>query len=188
MVRAEDGTVTVVTLDADFAVTDTQEMPAGGPGRGHGQPATDEQTAAVTKAVRDRLPNATVLHVMVAPDGGYVALARTDAGRKRIVLLDEDYAITEVRKDRGRRHGPGHRGRFGDDVVGPAFRKAERAALGEVPGGTVMDVHKVGKRYFVAVREDDGTVVLVRMTGGFAVKGTQEMQGHGSRMASPTSA
>lgn len=190
MVRGDDGTMTVVSLDAQFAVTGQQEAPMRGAGRGHGpgQPATDDQTQKVTEAVLQRLQKATVLHVMVAPQGGYVALARTDAGRKRIVLLDEDYAITSVRKN-PQRSGPGrHKFRVGKDVVGSAFKKAERAALEEYPGGTVMGVHKVGKRYFTMVRTADGEMVRLRMNSDFEVTGTREAGPRGPGMGSPVSA
>lgn len=77
------------------------------------------------------------------------------------------------RKNRGERRG--HHGRLGKDVIGPKFKTAEASALAEVPGGTVMDVRKNGKKYFAVVRTDDGSVVIVKMNSAFKVTGTQDM-------------
>lgn len=103
-------------------------------------------------------------------------MVRKDNGAKRVVLLDENYAVQSVenpRKNRGERRG--HHGRLGKDVIGPKFKKAEASALAEVPGGTVMDVRKNGKKYFAVVRTDDGSVVIVKMNSAFKVTGTQDM-------------
>ncbi len=188
MVQKEDGTRVVVTLDADFVVTGQQEMT----GRGPRTPATEEQTQKATDAALARVPGATVLHVFVRDDGGFAVLVRKDNGRKRVVLLDENYGVESVENPgKDRRHGPrGHHGRMGTDVVGPKFKKAEAAALQEVPDGTVLGVHKVGKRYMAAVRTAEDSMVLVKMNRDFKVTGTQEMdfrRGHGPDMSAGSS-
>lgn len=186
MVTTSDGKHIVVTLDSTFVVTGQQEM-TGEPGEhGPGTPATDEETQKATDAAHSRLPGATVLNVFKRPDGGFAVLARTDNGRKRVVLLDENYAVESVQNPRkhhrrdgdrgpGGRHGQRGPGKMGHDVVGTAFKKAEAAALEKVPGGTVLDVHKKGKKYLAFVRKDDGTVVVVTMNRDFQVTGTRTM-------------
>ena len=76
-------------------------------------------------------------------------------------------------------------------MIGPKFKKAEASALAEVPGGTVMDVRKNGKKYFAVVRTDDGSVVIVTMNSAFKVTGTQDMNfprdGRGRGPAGPAS-
>ncbi len=47
-VRKADGTEVVVKVDAGFAVTATEDMPAGGPGHGPGQPRTGSTPADPT--------------------------------------------------------------------------------------------------------------------------------------------
>lgn len=178
-VTTSDGKQIVVTLNSDFVVTGQQEL-TGGPGHhGPGTPATAEETQKATEAALARLPGATVLQVFKRPEGGFAVLVRKDDGRKRVVLLDENYAVESVQNPRRhhgkQRHGGRGPGMMGHDVVGPAFKKAEAAALDEVPGGTVMDVHKKGKKYLAFVRKDDGTVVLVTMNRDFEVTGTRTM-------------
>lgn len=184
-VTTSDGKQIVVTLDSSFAVTGQQEM-TGGPGdhrrgdHGPGAPATAEETQQATDATVARLPGATVLQVFKRPDGGYAVLARTDDGRKRLVLLDENYAVESVQNPRKHHRKHGHRGErgpgmMGHDFVGQAFKKAEAAALDKVPGGTVMDVHKRGKKYLAFVRKGDGTLVVVSMNRDFQVTGTRSM-------------
>ena len=174
MVTTGDGTHVVVGLDANFAVTGQQEMT----GRGPRTPATEEQAQKATDAALARIPGATVLHVFVRDDDGFAVLVRKDNGRKRVVLLDENYGVQSVENPRkDRRHGPrGHRGPMGTDVVGPKFKNAEAAALAEIPGATVLGVHKVGKSYIAAVRTTDDSVVMVRMNRAFKVTGTREME------------
>jgi uncharacterized membrane protein YkoI len=182
MVTTTDGTHIVVTLDTDFAVTGQQKMRGRGPGHGRGTPATEQQTQQATAAAVARIPGATVLNVFTT-DEGFAVMVRKDNGAKRVVLLDENYAVQSVenpRKDRGERRG--HHGRMGKPVIGPKFKKAEASALAELPGGTVLDVHKKGKKYFAIVRKDDGSVVIVTMNANFKVTGTQDMGfGRGGR-------
>lgn len=155
-----DGVRKEAHLDANFAITSVEDDH--GP-RGHGTPASDEQTQQVTDAVAERLPGATVLNVMVREDGGFAAMVSKANGAKRLVLLDSDYKIESIKK------APKHRGdRRGQDVTGPKYRKAAKAAKAEVKG-TVMGVHKVGKKYFAMVRKANGNMVLVKMDKDFDV-------------------
>jgi uncharacterized membrane protein YkoI len=177
MVTTSEGKHIVVSLDANFVVTGQQEMTGRGPGHGPGTPATEEQTQQATEAALARVPGATVIQVFARDDGGFAVMLRKDNGRKRIVLLDENYVVESVespRRDRG--HGPrGHHSRMGKDMTGPAFKKAEAAVLRKFPNGTVLDVHRVGKRYVAAVRKPDDSVVMVRMNARFEVTGTRQM-------------
>lgn len=195
MVRTTDGRNVVVSLDAGFAVTDQQEMGPGGPGGHHGPgiPATAEEAQKAGDAALAKLPGATVLQVFKRDDDGFAVLLRTDHGRKRVVLLDENYGFQSVESPRKHRGGPrgGHHGMFGRDVVGPAFKKAEAAALAEVPNGTVLDVHKVGRKYVAFVKKDDGTIVALKMNADFQVTGTRTMDfppGPGPRAAATSPA
>jgi len=189
MVTKTDGTRVVVVLDADFAVVEQRDMPAGGPGHGPGAPATDEQSQKVTDAVKAQFPQATVLQVFVRDDDGFAALMRTDTGKKKVVLLDENYAITSVETPRKRgHHGERGHGPMGRDVTGAAFKKAEAAALDEVAGGTVMDVHKKGKKYYAFVKKDDGSMVIVVMNAQFTVTNTKTMDFPRRGMPQPTAA
>lgn len=180
MVTTSDNKRVVVTLDVNFVVTDQQEVNGRGPGHGPGTPATEQETQKASDAALAKIPGATVIQVFKRDDGGYAVMLRKDNGRKRIVMLDANYAVESVQSPRTHRgdgpHGPrGDRGRMGKDVVGPAFKKAEAAALAEVANGTVMDVHKVGKRYIAVVKKADDSVVMVEMTTTFEVTGTRDM-------------
>jgi uncharacterized membrane protein YkoI len=177
MVTTTDGKRIVVTLDANFRVTDKQEMPAGGRGHGPGTPATAEETKQATDAALTKFPDATVLQVFKRDDNGFAVLLRTDAGKKKVVLLDENYAFQSIENPRKHRGPHGKRGHamMGHDVTGPAFKKAEAAALAEVPGGTVMDVHKQGKKYYGWVKKADASVVVVVLDADFTVLDTKTM-------------
>ena len=176
MVTTSDNTHTLVVLDANFAVVEQKDMPAGGPGHGPGTPATDEQTQKATDAVLAEYPAATVLHVFVRDGEGYAVLMRTDNGKKKVVLLDEKYTIQSVENPRKRGpHGKRGHGPLGHDVTGPNFKKAEAAALDEFPGGTVMDVHKKGKKFYAMVKKADDSMVVVVMNADFKVTGKKAM-------------
>ena len=176
MVTTSDNTHTLVVLDANFAVVEQKDMPAGGPGHGPGTPATDEQTQKATDAVLAEYPAATVLHVFVRDGEGYAVLMRTDNGKKKVVLLDENYTIQSVENPRKRGpHGKRGHGPLGHDVTGPNFKKAEAAALEEFPGGTVMDVHKKGKKFYAMVKKADDSMVVVVMNADFKVTGKKAM-------------
>jgi uncharacterized membrane protein YkoI len=176
MVTTSDNTRVVVVLDANFAVIEQRDMPAGGPGHGPGTPATDEQVQKATDAVTAKYPNATVLHVFVRDGEGFAVMMRTDNGKKKVVLLDEDYTITSVENPRKRGpHGKRGHGPLGRDVTGPNFKKAEAAALEEFPGGTVMDVHKKGKKFYAMVKKADDSMVVVVMDSDFDVTNTRAM-------------
>jgi uncharacterized membrane protein YkoI len=176
MVTTSDNKRIVVVLDANFAVVEQKEMPAGGPGHGPGTPATDEQTQKATDAVLAEYPKATVLHVFVRDGEGYAVMMRTDNGKKQVALLDEDYKITSVENPRKRGpHGKRGHGPLGRDVIGPNFKKAEAAALEEIPGGTVMDVHKKGKKYYAMVKKSDDSMVIVVLNADFEVTGKKAM-------------
>jgi hypothetical protein len=176
MVSTSDDKRIVVRLDAAFAVIDQQEVTGRGPGhRGPGTPATGEDRTRAGDAALVVVPGATVLEVFTRDEGGYAVLVRTDAGRKKVVLLDGSFAVTSVETPpahRGRHHGP-----MGKDVTGAAFRKAEAAATARV-NGTVMDVHKRGAKYHAMVRRDDGRMVVVTMNRDFEVTGTRSFTMH----------
>jgi len=174
MVTTEEGTHVLVSLDEQFAVIEQREMPARGRMHGPGESASAEQTQKATDAVLARYPSATVLQVFVRDDDGFAVLMRTGNGHRKVVLLDGQYAISSVESPR-RHHGkPGHH-RMGREVTGAAFRKAEAAALQEVPEGTVMGVHKKGKKYHALVKKDDDSVVIVIMNSNFRVTSTKDM-------------
>lgn len=60
-------------------------------------------------------------------------------------------------------------------MTGPNFKKAEAAALEEFPGGTVMDVHKKGKKFYAMVKKADDSMVVVVMNADFKVTGKKAM-------------
>jgi uncharacterized membrane protein YkoI len=183
MVTTSDGKRVVVRLDANFTVVDQQEFTGRGPGhRGPGTPATGEDRTKASDAALAEVQGATVLEVFIRDEGGYAVLVRTDTGIKKVVLLDKDFGVTSV--DTPPERGGRHHGPMGKDVTGPAFRKAEAAALDRV-NGTVMDVHKKGKKYYAMVRKDNGSMVVVVMNSDFEVTGTKRftMRMHGPRPA-----
>jgi uncharacterized membrane protein YkoI len=176
MVSTADGKRIVVKLDAQYAVTGQQEMTGRGPGHGPGTPASAEETTKATDAVLAELPGATVLQVFKRDDGGFAVLARTDAGKKKVVLLDENYAVQSVQTPPRHRHGKrGPHGRMGHDITGPAFKKAEAAALAKYPGGTVLDVHKKGNKYYAFLKKQDDSVVIVVLDKDFTVIRTKSV-------------
>ena len=171
MVTTADGKRIVVTLDANFVVTGQQEMTGRGPG--HGTPATAEETQKATEAAVAEVPGATVLQVFKRDEGGFAVLIRTDAGKKQVVLLGSSYAVESV--ENAPKRGHGRHGHMGRDVTGPAFKKAEAAVLAKYEGATVLDVHKVGKKFVAATKKQDGTVVFVKLNSSFEVTGTAKM-------------
>lgn len=183
MVTTTDGTRFVVRLDANFSVLDTQKVTGRGPGhRGPGTPATGENRTKASDAALAAVPGATVLEVFVRDDGGFAVLVRTDKGVKKVVLLDDTFAVQSI--DTAPKHRGKHRG-MGKHVTGAAFTKAQAAALSKVDG-TVMDVHKKGSRYYAMVRKTDGSMVIVVMNADFEVTGTKSftMHRHGPRQTS----
>ena len=170
-VRTADNTMVLVTLDKDFNVTGQTEMPARGE---RPEPATEEETAKATEAAQAEVPGAVVLHVFKTPEGGFAVAVRTDTGRHKVVLLDANYAVQSVESRDERKRGRGHHRDMGKHVYGAKFKKAEAAALQEVDG-TVMAVHKVGKRYVAAVKTGDEEMTLVYMNSDFEVKRTKKM-------------
>lgn len=175
MVTTADNERIVVRLDADFTVVDQQEMTGRGPGghRGPGMPTTGEDRTKASDAAIAAVPGATVLEVFTR-DKGFAVLVRTDAGKKKVVLLDENFAVTSIKADR---KGRGKHGHHGKEVTGEAFTKAEAAATAEVEG-TVLDVHKKGSKYYAMVRKADGSMVVVVMNAGFQVTGTKTFTMH----------
>lgn len=187
MVTTADGKRIVVSLDAQFVVTGQQEMTGRGPG--HGTPATAEETQEATTAALAEVPGATVLQVFKRDDAGFAVLVRTDAGKKKVVLLDSSYKVESVQNAPKRGHG--RHGHMGKDVTGAAFKKAEAAVLAKYDGATVLDVHKVGKKYVAATKKQDGTVILVKLNADFEITGTAAMgfgRGHGPMPMSPSTA
>lgn len=168
MVRTSDGTTVMVTLDAAFAVTGQQEVT----GRGKGRVTDDERSKASDAAVA-AVPGATVLKVHKSRDGGFDVLVRTSDGVRKLVVLDADYGVVSVQDAKAHKHRGHHKGA---DVTGEAAAKAEAAALGAVPGGTVRDVHKKGAGYHVLVEKADGSKVLVTLDADFGVKDTKSFR------------
>lgn len=99
-----DGTRTIYTLDASFAVTGTQAAPMGGHGdrhhgRGFAGDGTDVTGATLTKittAVQAKVPGATVDRAVKLSDGTYVALAHKSDGTRVLVKLDKNLAVTST--------------------------------------------------------------------------------------------
>lgn len=188
MVTTSDNKRIVVTLNANFAVTGQLEVTGRGPGHGPGTPATADEKAKATDAALAKVTGATVLEVFKRDEGGFAVMLRTDAGAKKVVLLDATYEVTSV--ETPPRRGRGHHPQIGRDVTGASFKKAEAAALAEVDG-TVMDVHKVANKYWAMVRKDNGTMVVVKMNSDFTVTGTKKFtmrMHHGPMQPSATSA
>lgn len=173
MVTTADNKRIVVRLDATFAVVEQQE--ATNRHRGPGTPATGGDRTKASEAAVAAVPGATVLEVFVRDDGGFAVLVRTDAGKKKVVLLDEEFAVTSIKADKNRGRGKHHHP--GQEVSGDAYKKAEAAAKAEVDG-TVVDVHKKGSKYYAMVRKDDGSMVIVVMNSDFEVTGTKTFTLH----------
>ena len=173
MVTTSDNKRIVVKLDANFTVVDQQEVT--GTHRGPGTPATGEDRTKASEAAVAAVPGATVLEVFTRDEGGYAVIVRTDAGKKKVVLLDENFAVTSIKADKNRGRGKHHHP--GKEVTGAAFSQAEAAAKAAVDG-TVVDVHKKGSKYYAMVRKDDGSMVIVVMNSDFTVTDTKAFTMH----------
>lgn len=173
MVTTADNKRVVVKLDADFAVVDQQEMT--GRHRGPGTPATGEDRTKASDAALAAVPGSTVLEVFTRDEGGFAVIVRTEAGKRKVVLLDENFAVTSINADK--RHGRGKHHHPGKEVTGQAYTKAKAAAEAEVDG-TVVHVHKKGSKYYAMVRKDDASMVIVVMNSAFEVTNTKTFTMH----------
>lgn len=170
------GGIAIATADDNGAATNNtatgQEFGPRGMGHGmHGTPASAEETQKATDAILADYPGATVHMVMKEEDGTFEAHFMTSDGKRKEAYLDADFKITDVRNDQGPRggHGP-----LGKDVTGKAFKKASKSATAEV-NGTVMGVHKSGKKYLVTVHKKNGNGVLVKENQNFKVLSTKKL-------------
>lgn len=122
-----------------------------GPGPGHDRGGhgprgdhtalTGDTLAKATAAATAKLPGATVDAAFEDDhgDASYVVLVTKADGTHAAVLLDDAFAVVEVRTDPGRGrgpHGPGGRGRE-TALTGTTLAKVTAAAKAKVPGGTV---------------------------------------------------
>ncbi len=177
MVTKSDGTRAHVALDANYAVT---AVDMGGPGAGHrggprgphGTPASADELAKITAAVKARIAGATVQMAMKESDGTFHAMATKADGTRVHVELDAKFAITSASTG-GKRGGPGP-GRARQDetpLTGDAAAKAKAAALAKVPGATVDKVEKDadGDVYEAHITKPDGTKATVKMDANFNV-------------------
>lgn len=174
-VKTADSKTIIVTLDANFVVTGQQEVTEKGKGGKDKVAVTDEEKAKASEAALAAVPGSTVLEVKKDRDGGFGVIVRTADGVKKFVKLDSNYApvsVQDAKNGKGGKHGR-HAG-HGTEVTGEAYTKAEAAALAEVPGGTVVDVHQKGTSYHVLVKKADGTKVSVTLDANFVVTDTKE--------------
>lgn len=156
-------------LDANYAITSTEDDKGPGPGGMHGTPASTEETQKVTDAVLAEVPGATVHFVVKLDDGTFRAHFMTADGIRKEAHVDANFTVTEIHKMRAPKGGP-----RGKDVQGKAYRKAKSAALNRVDG-TVMGVHKDGRKYFAMVRKTNGNGVIVTMNSNFKVTATKKL-------------
>ena len=136
-------------------------------------PPTNRRRRPLTRCSRSTRPPRS--RVFVRDGEGYAVLMRTDNGKKKVVLLDEKYTIQSVENPRKRSPRQARTWTSRHDVTGPNFKKAEAAALEEFPGGTVMDVHKKGKKFYAMVKKADDSMVVVVMNADFEVTGKKAM-------------
>lgn len=177
MVTKSDGTHTHVALDAKYAVTSVDAGMRGGGrhgGRHGGTPASADELAKVTAAVKAKISGATVQMAMKKADGTFHAMATKADGTRIHVELDAKFAITSATTG-GKMGGHGPRGaRQGEtELTGDAAAKAKAAALAKVPGATVDRVEKDadGAVYEAHITKSDGTKATVKMDANFNVTG-----------------
>jgi len=139
-----------------------------GPHGPKGEPVTGEAAEQAKAAAQEALPNGEPKQVFSKPDGGYAVFVKMQSGKKRVVLLDSDFAVQKIVKAK---RGPGK------PLTGNTERKAEAAATAEVDGTAMRAVQK-GNRYYVIVRTDDGGV-LVKLNKQFKVLDTEELPERG---------
>ena len=90
---------------ADSGATGQQGARPGGPGQGE-TPLTGETADKVTAAAKARVPGGTVLRVETdAGSAAYEAHVRKSDGTEVVVLVNEDFEVTDVQEA-----GPGGRG------------------------------------------------------------------------------
>ena len=83
---------------ADSGTTGQQGAPRGGPGRGE-TPLTGETADKVTAAAKAEVPGGTVLRVETdAGDAAYEAHVRKSDGTEVVVLVNKDFAVTDVQE------------------------------------------------------------------------------------------
>ncbi|MGI8686621.1 MAG: PepSY domain-containing protein [Acidimicrobiales bacterium] len=117
-VRKADGTEVVVKIDANFAVTATEEGHGRGGhgrgGRGGGETALTGETAdKVSAAALAAVPGGTIIRVETDADGTYEAHVRKADGTEVVVKVDAGFNVTATEEGGGRGH---HRGGPDDDA------------------------------------------------------------------------
>ena len=162
----DDGNRVVVLLDENYAVEEVKDLPdRRGP---KGEPVTGEAAEQAKAAAQEALPNGEPKQVFSKTDGGYAVFVKMQSGKKRVVLLDSEFAVQKIMKAK---RGPGK------PLTGNTERKAESAATAAVDGTAMRAVQK-GNRYYVIVRTDDGGV-LVKLNKQFKVLDTEELPERG---------
>jgi uncharacterized membrane protein YkoI len=100
-VRKADGTMVIVTMDADFAVTGVEEFTPRKGHRGHGPhgtPLTGQKAKKATSAVKARFPKATIIRLEIDPDGAYEAHIVKANGTVVEVTMNKNFRITDVER------------------------------------------------------------------------------------------
>jgi len=123
-VRKGDGTEVVVLMDKEFKVTDVKEFtgrgghgPRDGRGGPNETPLTGDKAEKATAAAKAAVEGGTVLRVETDGNDGatYEAHVRKSDGTEVIVLMDENFKVTDVKEFTGRGgHGPRDGDRDGD--------------------------------------------------------------------------
>jgi uncharacterized membrane protein YkoI len=194
-VRKSDGTEVVVLVNASFEATSVQ---TGGPGRGGrggpghggkgdgGEALTGATAAKVKAAALAKVPGATVLRTEKGGPGNaaYHAHVRKSDGTEVVVLVDSSFTATSVETRPARGTGGREHGGPRDEqtaLTGDAAAKVKAAALGKVPGGTVLRVESGGhdgSAYHAHVRKSDGSEVVVLVSSSFEATSVEEHPPH----------
>ena len=153
----------------------------GGPGRPRQAALTGDTAAKVKAAALEKVPGGTVLRSEKGGPGGaaYHAHVRKSDGTEVVVLVNSSFQATSVETaPAGGKGGPGHRGGprgGGEALTGTTAAKVKAAALGKVPGGTVLETEKGGHgaTYHAHVRKADGSEVVVLVNGDFEAIGVE---------------
>lgn len=134
----------------------------------HGGPKGEPMTAAdvqqATAAAEQAVPDGTVQHTFPRPDGYVVGVVKED-GSRVAVLLDDGFALVEVKEAPERGDGP-----RGEPVTGQEARSARAAARKAVPKATVEHVlARPDGGYAVMMAKNNGKHRLVLLDEDFTV-------------------
>ena len=154
--------------------------------RGDHTALTGDTLAKATAAAKAKVPGATV-DAAFADDHGaasYVVLVTKADGSHAAVLLDDSFAVVEVRTGPGRGpHGPGGPGDRGREtaLTGATLAKVTAAAKAKVPGGTVerAETDADGNaKYEVHMTTAAGKRVTVYVDAGFEAVKVEDAPAH----------